>query len=306
MSNHIRNLNTLDQENEHKSLTGLKNQLNSKNNALQQKRPGPTPGNPGAKRLRVPLAGKDQNSGFPALQRSKSSVAQNALQDSAQRTLRPLSASLTRQPTLAKSNSSLGFTHRPLSASLGNQIRNADPHKNNIFPSAEAHRPNDLVPRFSTDLIKKSDRMHLPPLGTNLRDTFSASTHNLHASNVVGRDIYKFPGDPFKRAKDADNRELIERLANDPDSIEHVAQRDVPQPRHVPVGLVPLLDEDLEFIRTGTRNKAYTLVSDISFESTWDEDNIEDEEENAAYGTELEESGLIGLTTQELNDLLDF
>lgn len=261
--------------------------------------------------MRVPLAGKDQNLGFPGLQRSKSSVAQNQNggQDLAQRSLRPLSATLTRQPALAKSNSSLGFTHRPVSASLGTQIRNANPHKNQIFPSAEAHRPNDLVPRFSTDSIKKADRSPLPPLGVNLRDTLSENTQQLHASKVIDRGIYKFPGDPTKRAKGTDSAqaELIERLAEDPESIEHVSQRDLPVLEHIPVGLVPLLNEDLEFIRTGTRkSQPYTLILDISFESSWDEDNIEDEEENAALGKELEQSGLIGLTTEELNELLDF
>lgn len=321
MSNPIRIRDALDQENDHKNLPAKskqKLQLNQENvRVIQNKRPRPSSGPQQQKRVRVPLAGKDQNLGFPTLQRSKSSVTNpnfsntpNVIQNPIQRSLRPISATLPKQPTLTKSNSTLGFTHKPASITLGNHNRNANPHKNNILPSEEAHRPQDLVPRFSTDSLKKAIHAPLPALTTSLKDTLSESTQKLHANNVVNRDLYRHQGDPIKKPNSITGSaqdDLIERLADDPESVEFVAKQDLPEPKHVPFGLTSFLTEDLEFIRTGIRkSQPPTIVLDLSFESTSDEDNIEDEEGNLALEEELMQSGLVGLSAQELNDLLEF
>lgn len=323
MSNQIR-INVLDQENDHKRVPGKTKTLDQENVRISQKRSGPQTVSHDQKRLRVPLAGKDQNL-VPGLQRSKSSAAnvcqtqplvqngnqalnqthgQNHIQNpNMLQRLRPVSTSF-KQPSLLKSNSSLGFTHRPSSLSLATQIRNANPHKNTIFPQEDAHRSEELTPRFSTDSVKKSSAAPLPPLNISLADTISENTHRLHASNV--QQSVQHPGDPIKRSKSATKNALIESLAEDPDSIEMVAHQDLPVPRHVPLGVTQLLTLDLEFIRTGTRIRTASPAQDVSFESTWDEDNIDDEEENMILEGELAQSGLVGLSTEELNDLLDF
>lgn len=318
-------MNVLDQENDHKHATSKQDQENVR---MAQKRSRPLSGSTDLKRMRVPLAGKDKNVVFPGLQRSKSSTAsvlqnqplklnqgsnnsnqihnynRNQNQDQTQsnlQRLRPLSSSF-KQPTLSKSNSSLGFTHRPTSVSLAAQIRNANPHKNSLFPLEDAHRTPELTPRFSTDSLKKTPTAPLPPLGNSLSDTFSENTTRLHASNV--EQTFQISGDPIKRSKD--QNDVIERLANDPDSVEVVAQQDMPVPRHIPLSLTPLLTLDLEFIRTGVRNRPMSPHMDLSFDSTWDEDNIEDEEENMALEGEFAQTGLVGLSSEELNNLLDF
>lgn len=126
----------------------------------------------------------------------------------------------------------------------------------------------------------------------------------LHASNLE-HSVQHF-GDPIKGSKRMWQNDEIERLANDADSIEVVSHQDIPVPPHVPLGLTPLLTLDLEFIRSGVRNRPLSPVLALSFDSTWDENNIDDEEENMALEGEFAHTGLVGLSTEELINLLEF
>lgn len=126
----------------------------------------------------------------------------------------------------------------------------------------------------------------------------------LHANNLE-HSIQHF-GDPVKGSNRIWQNDVIERLANDPESIEVVSQQDIPVAPHVPLGLTPLLTLDLEFIRSGVRNRPLSPVLALSFDSTWDENNIDDEEENMALEGEFAQTGLVGLSTEELNNLLEF
>lgn len=313
MSQHIKLSDALDQENSQKTIQGLqKLRFNQENVRMVNKRPVSGSASQPLKRLRTPLAGKDQNLVFSSLQRSKSSVAQNQFPSSSHNVpknqgLRPARATLNKLPTLAKSNSSLGFTHKPAKVTLSNNFRHENPHKNQIFASDDAHRPHDLVPRFATDSIKKAHHDPLPALAISLKDTLTENTHKLHASKLIEQDIHHRHGDPLKKSSasaDIAREELIEELSEDPSSIEFINRPQVSELPHVPVGMDVFKSEDLEFIRTGVRRSQQVL--DLSFESTWDEDNIEDEEDNLALGQEFAQQGLVGLSAEELNDLLDF
>lgn len=256
------------------------------------------------KRVRVPLGGKDQNQAFQ-LQRSKLFIPQNAT------VLRPRQA-LPKQPTLSKSNSSLGFTHQPSKiAPAANQFRNANPLKNERFPLEDAHRPRDLVPRFSTDSLKKQ-QPKLQPLPVTLEQTLTHNTRQLHASNIVPSTQNR--ADPLKKGYQALEQEgldaIIEKLADDKDSVEIVPHR-LPPMHDIPVGSSALEKEDLDFLRTGVRQipkRTFDEDLDISFDSTLEHE--EDVEANRKLEAELASAvaptGGVGLTAQELDDLLDF
>lgn len=301
MSDQVRVKNALDQENSHK-LAPAKgtNQNNNENSLENHKKRVLAPSGPLPKRVRVPLAGKDQNAGIPSLLRSKSSVAPAATPES--RLRRPLSAGLAFQPGLTKSNSSLGFTHVPASTPPQSSANQSDPHKNTLLAPEGAHRLLELVPRFATDSLRKTDQQPLPPLGTTLKDTLSDRTHALHASFVTSSTVR--PGDPTKKL---DNRnELLEQLAES--DVEHVTHQDVPEQPHVPLGAAALRDDDLKFLRTGIRRVSTSeSVMDLSFESTWDGNDSADAAtaaQNAQLQSEL--GAPVGLSTDELALLLEW
>lgn len=223
------------------------------------------------KRQRVPLGGKDPN-GVPLLQRSTTSV---------QKPLRPSSAPLFKQPFLTKSKSTLGFAHTNASIQRGHsgltqaQVKNADPLKNDLFSGKLAKRESELVPQLVSDSPRKPTPKELPPLGTNLKDTFSEATQQLHASNLPAQtedDV-----DPVKGLK-LDTR-LIDRLAEEPvDTILEVKPlKDVDD---------ALTEDDLHFIKTGSRA---SIAENKNLQSQL-----------------LQQHGHLGLSKDELDDLLDF
>ncbi|PVH15550.1 uncharacterized protein CXQ87_003392 [Candidozyma duobushaemuli] len=224
------------------------------------------------KRQRVPLGGKDPN-GAPLLQRSNTSV---------QKPLRPSSAPLLKQPFLTKSNSTLGFAHanapttqRGHSGLTRGQIQNADPLKNDLFSGKLAKRETELVPQLVSDSPRKPVAKELPPLGTKLSDTFSEATQQLHASNLPQQT--EADVDPIKGLKF--NTRLIDQLAEEPvDTIPEVKPlQDVDD---------ALTEDDLHFIKTGNR---------VSIT------------ENKNLQSQLhKEHGHLGLSKDELDDLLDF
>lgn len=137
-----------------------------------------------------------------------------------------------------------------------------------------------------------------------LSDTFSEKTAGLHAVNVVS-DLYQNNVDPVKKSK-ISHASLLERLAEDKDSIEIVSRVDVPLRRDAPIGVPFLEDSDLAFLRTGMRETKFSpLISEMEFEEV-DEERDETNAQNKTLQAELETRGSIGLSAQELNDLLDF
>lgn len=279
----IRLKDRLDQENEFRTAS-----KKGENATIPTKRPSLGAASQ-EKRTRIPLGGKDQN--MVSLQRSKLFIPQNA-------PVRGVPA-LAKKPELSKSNSTLGFTHTKLSFNNAPQFRNTNPHKNSIFPSTEAHRTNELVPRFSSDSMKKQPRAELPKLGAELLDTMSAHTR------LTAPELNERVTDPVKKGYDNLDA-IIEILAADENSVATVPEKVTPLADE-PIGVSTLTEEDLAFLRAGVgrhTQKAFTSALDVSFDLTFDSD--EELESNARLQDELEQSGGVGLTTEELNDLLDF
>lgn len=252
------------------------------------------------KRTRVPLSGKNQNL-QASLQRSKSFIPQNA--QASRPTLSGTTLGfvpvLPHKPTLAKSNSTLGFfSHTGSAANKPGPVitRDTNPHKNEVFPALDAHRVKELVPRFTTDNIKKHAFSKRPPLKQRLQDTFSANSALLHSSNLPKTPASR---DPSKKAA-----QLIEELADDEESVEHRPQTTMLPLTTEIAGYSPLRPADLKLLKTGHRPYAdyKTEVYDLSFEDTSDED----EQQNLSLQKQLETEGPIGLTLKDLEDLLEF
>lgn len=292
----------IDQENQHQN--NFHNDSAKPVSSVSAKRPLSRDPHIPDKRTRVPLSGKNQNL-QASLHRSKSFIPQK-IQPS-----RPTLSGTTlgfvpilpQKPTLAKSNSTLGFfSHTRSTANKTGPIitRDTNPHKNEVFPALDAHRVKELVPRFTTDSIQKQVSERLPPLKQNLKDTFSANTALLHSLNLPPTPASR---DPAK--KTANNLEqLIEDLADDEESVEYRPQNVLPQLQANIPGYSPLSQADLEFLKTGRRPHISSRpeVYDLSFEDTSDED----EQQNISFQKQLENDGPIGLSLKDLEDLLEF
>lgn len=291
----------LDQENHHQGFFSNENAKNA--SSLPSKRPLVRAPLSTDKRVRVPLGGKNQNVQIP-LQRSKSFIPQNAqvARPSLSGTTSSYVPALAQKHTLARSNSTLGFFHQPSNPNPKLITKDTNPHKNEVFPSLDAHRVKDLVPRFSTDNLTKQAPLNLSPLNTNLNDTLSDRTSLLHASNLPPRPSSRQFRDPVKKSSQSLDQ-LIETLAEDEDSIEIVAQKDLPPLEEEVTGYSPLRKSDLEFLSTGRKQSLENHeVYDLSFDSTFDGD----EEQNIEFKTELESTGSVGLSQKDLEDLLEF
>lgn len=274
-SNHLR-IKHSDQENAFKLHSKQENTLSlpSKRPALQPKQ---------NKKQRVPLGGKDTNGSNPFLQRSATTLQQKSL--------RPSSAPLQKQPSLIKSNSSLGFSYSnkdnldPPSRTTGisgltpAQVKNADPLRNDLFSGASARREAELVPLLVSDSPKKTERSTIPSLDKKLHETFSQETAQLHASRIPSGKA-NVDVDPVKGLRL--DSQLLEQLAEDDESVDTV-------PQVIPLKDEPedaLTEEDLHFIKTGSR----TSIT-----------------ENKKLQAELErEHGQLGLSKEDLDELLDF
>lgn len=225
------------------------------------------------KRARVPLGGKDQNKGIFGLQRSKSTLVPQ---------LRGNALFSNTPPILQKSNSTLGLTsnvHKAL------PYRHTNPHKNSIFPAPE-------LGRATTDLLVKRLQSLSPLLDIDLKGTLSAQTAQLHASHVKKLALYTNV-DPVRQEH---LRQQIEELAKDPNSVELI-----PKPVAALEDEFQLDGAVMKFLAPRTRIEA----DDLSLDS-WDEDNVEeiyyDEE---PLDAEMEKPA-VGLSTEELNQLLEF
>lgn len=306
-TNQMRLSGILDQENDFRN-TKTKQKASADENAhINSKRAaGPLSAHSDIKRARIPLGGKDQNTAIPSLQRSKS-LLQSAPKTASQTRLRQPGPALARKPGLQKSNSSLGFTLTKNSLAVYNPpvAAKAKPKSSGkSLPAEDAARPKDLVPRFTTDDLRKPLHTPQPPLGVSLQDTISGQTALLHASHLPAETRHDV--DPVKRSRGqleaVMQRELLlDRLAEE-DSVEVVAQRDVPVAPYVPFDDLPLRKEDVEFLHSGRRSRPHAAVP----EPEWTDSEEEFADENQRLERELERSGPVGLSAEELNLMLDF
>lgn len=276
-TNHFR-IKRADQENAHQSQVIKSDSKVSKRPALQQKN---------IKRQRVPLGGKDNNGNVPSLSRSNTLVEKSTSHHN-----NP--SFLTRKPSLAKSNSSLGFFHAPREIDANTFTQppppprqqnptSRNPLQNNRLPASLAQRQQSLVPQHVSDSIVKKDTPRLAPLHGSLKDTFTTKTQQLHASNLNPKSVLYHNVDP---AKDGIDHDTIEQLAQDPLSMGEGIPDEEPQalPDTPSDGLS---QEDLQFIKTGRSRSTH-------------------DEENALLQRELEkEHGALGVTAEELEMLLD-
>ncbi|GEQ67526.1 hypothetical protein JCM33374_g1191 [Metschnikowia sp. JCM 33374] len=244
----------VDQENQHK-VGPVKNELRNafqRENAqasMPSKRPLSAKGNTNDKRQRMPLGGKDQNKIFSGLQRSKSSLPSTFHTPPLRQQQHPLIT----KPTLAKSNSSLGFFTQPSKPSPPLQaiakLPPTNPLKNNLLPPAESHRTAELVPRFSSDSLTKAPSRNLPALERPLSETLSDATSRLHVSNNMLEEPFARNVDPMKKgARGPEFESIIEALAEDEESIEIVPERNEPLLEDLPLGISPLSKSEAPFL----------------------------------------------------------
>lgn len=275
---------------------------------------------------RIPLGGKNlnSNSGFPStLQKSKSTL-QSDFKVQRKKILLP------KAPALSKANSSLGFIHRPIE-NQPNPPKKQQPQKldtkdlkaSRFFHHQFSQRSKNLTGETETDsLVKKQIHQNLPPIG-NLKDTLSENTSELHASNIPSQEIV---GDPLKgqtKPKSHMLRDsLIDELAEDPNSIETLPPHKQQRP-YTPIGMEPFSKDDLDFFSQPSRlsvtednhyeyeeihkNEMRLKFKEIDLENPKNFGFQEEEEEEVNAKEKDQADDLeVGLTTQELNDLLDF
>lgn len=271
----------------------------------------------GRKIARVPLGSKDRRQ--PLLQKSQSSL--NTLE-------RPS------KPQLTKSNLALGVTEglekyesRPeqfhveqkfpevsgLNAFDGQQLIPKDnvpvddlthvaPQRTVISAENAATTPLSTSVRHNvmltpdshnvsyTDSIPKPNITPKPPLATALRDTFSSRTKQLDAVNVIDRDLQRSNVDPVKKIP-VESRSIVvpQELIDDESSVETIPQR--PKMRY-PSDLDELYD-----IPGGHAHYQTDVTGAM-------EDIDLDDPRNFGFD-ETNEPENIGMTVDELNDLLD-
>lgn len=303
-TNPIRLTGVLDQENDFRT-TKSKQKAVDENARISSKRAAGSLSAQPDKRARIPLGGKDQNTSIPSLHRSKSLLQSGAAVN--QNRLRQPGPALARQPILRKSNSSLGFTLTKSSLASSNPpvaARVKPKSSGKSLPAEDAARQKELVPRFTTDTLRKPIHTPHAPLGLSLNDTLSDKTTVLHARNLsleMHHDV-----DPVKRGKGQleavlGQELLLDRLAEE-DTVEVVAQRDVPVEPYVPFDDVALRKLDLDFLSTGYRARPPAAVA----EPEWADSEEEFAEENERLQGELEHSGPVGLSADDLNQMLEF
>lgn len=263
----------------------------------------------GRRFARVPLGSKELRK--PLLQKSQSSL--NTFD-------RPT------KPQLAKSNLVLGVTElkergedyhsRPKNAPFNLGSKNESRHKETIDLIAQNRGPtqhnvgNDtpvshsrgqqlskasLAPEASasqyTDTLIKPNHPPRPPLETTLRDTITPRTQQLHAVNVIDRDLQRSNVDPVKKSiKTRPAITVPQELIDDETSVETIPQR--PKEKYIPPDFRELYD-----IPGGPSGYVPGVVGAM-------EDIDLDDPENFGFeeNTECEQ---IGMTVDDLNDLLD-
>ena len=140
-----------------------------------------------------------------------------------------------------------------------------------------------------TDSIPKPNIAPKPPLATSLRDTFSSRTKQLDAVNVIDRDLQRSNVDPIKKVP-VESRSIVvpQDLIDDETSVETIPQR--------PRMKAPSDLDELYEIPGGHhyQSEVTGAMEDIDL----------DDPRNFGFD-ETNEPENIGMTVDELNDLLD-
>lgn len=284
-----------DKENTLRQVGPAKNEPSNENFRVTKKQPlGVAP-----RQARVPLGGKDQNKAFPTLQRSQTSITQPkpSFQQPKQNRRRVLPSQ--KVPTLRKANSSLGFVHQKSFDIPTN------PFNNTLLSN------NQLRPKATDSLVKKNHSVTLPKIPT-LASTFSSNTQALHSSNFPAELLSDV--DPVKRKRGVSLPAIPQHLIEDETSVETIPESF--KVKYKPLDVAPLTDDDLEvFSRpTGklTEENRYdypdvqkginSRFDEIDMELSFDH---EKENEKVNFDDQPQPES-VGLTADELNDLLDF
>ncbi|CAH2350758.1 hypothetical protein CLIB1423_02S04478 [[Candida] railenensis] len=321
-------LNILDKENSiNMSLESQKDSENinisQKKNTLQQNQP---------LRKRIPLGGKDVNNGangaFPSLKRSQSSLNTDIHNTSALQ--RKKATLLNKPPSLQKANSSLGFIHRaPLDISKKEssspKLDVNDALASKLLNSDNAARSKELEGQYTDTLAKQhlslqpQDEASIP----DIRNTFSRNTRSIHSSFIPTLEVNS--SDPVKGGKPnlssaLVDESLLEKLSEDPSNIETIPDR-ATRAYHIPLGIEPLDKDDLEFFSKSTRKvlptenkheyeEIHRKEVNLKFRDIDLDDpsnfNFDENERVEPEEVEVEELKNIGLTAEELNNLLDY
>lgn len=264
---------------------------------------------------RVPLGGKDGNAALPTLSRSQSTIDRSSFNLGRQRRL----PTTSKPPSMSRSSSSLGFIHQTKPKEEDTTLKHS---RNTIFnPRLASRSPELLQDDLDTDSLRKQiihgDRKQ--DLSSSLPETFTSNTAQLSSTNVPRRRLVNV--DPVKRGsnksnslnnylRDPSRHKLYLDLINDENSIEH--------------GPVPVLNDDytpMDGSPSLSESDLATLAGDPGKNDVYNdyEDNQdldldfgginfdEDLEMNDVKRKHIEEPEKeLGLTEDDLNDLLDF
>lgn len=319
----------------HRKNDSLLNQVSNENKI--SKYPGKTQQQNSARRTRIPLGGKDQNKAFPSLQRSQSNINQSthlkstpfSLNRNVNINIQPSQVQskpkfqdrrkvlIPKVPTLRKANSSLGFVHHQKNALSERllKIKQANPLKNDLFGKVQQSTS-------TTDSLTKKTTHQLPSI-SNLKSTISLKTNSLNASNINNRDLYRNDVDPIKKIRGVATRIIIpQHLIDDENSIEIVPQKEPALP-YKPFDMDSLSEDDLQAFSNSnppkeTKENKYEYPEihqneiklkfeeiDLDNELIFDHEEI-NEIENSVDLKDQPKLESVGLTVDELNDLLDF
>lgn len=254
---------------------------------------------PGPRRARIPLGGKDQNKAFPTLQRSQSSITQ-PVQPPKQSRRRVLPSQ--KVPTLRKANSSLGFIHQ----------KSFDVSSD---PFSKILLNHQLQPKYTDSLVKKQNNSVPLPNIPSLASTLSTNTQALHSSNLP--EIMAADVDPVKRSRGISLPAIPQHLIDDENSVETI-----PEPtklKYQPHDITPLTEDDLKIFSQSGRKvteenrydnpKLLQLEINTKFDELYLDEELDFDREKENEEVDFENQphpDSVGLTAEDLNDLLDF
>ncbi|ABN68328.1 predicted protein [Scheffersomyces stipitis CBS 6054] len=265
-------------------------------------------------RRRIPLGSKDQNQQIPSLNRAKTSLNTSAKHEATAPVRKAIGPK--KLPVLTKANSSLGFIHRKnehieVSKSRPPTTKITPQLNSDLFENSSGHSSSNIV----TDSLLKKSILPKDPV-VDLNSTLSSATAQLHASNIINRDINANNVDPVKKTtmktKFEDRIELPEGIEDV--EVETIADRPLPLESY-PVDMVPFDDVDLEFFSKPSR----TVVTDenriVYPEVVEAEKELKsmaigdlqlefDYENNDDDGEEMDIT-TVGLSIDDMKDLLD-
>lgn len=242
-------------------------------------------------RIRVPLGGKDQNLTF-----NRSQAGLNGSSLLKRKGLAP------KVPSFGRANSSLGFTERPTSSPnvLLEKFSTEEKHSEKAtlkdvknIGSENAARSVTVVDSF-TDNLQKKETKQLPPLLQTLQGTITPSTSSLNSLNLINHDIHYNNVDPVKRLTKKINFDYNfykNKIPEFDGEVETIPEMPTPIP-YTPVDMTTLNTDDMGFFSGKVNSRNIEQPPKVQ-----ETEDFELEFEN--------EREVLGLTIDELNDLLD-